>query len=58
MLMESKKVLVSKLLTTILKNAGNTIAVMVMVSVKMNPLMVTAIGDKLKTMKWKAMGQN
>jgi hypothetical protein len=58
MLMESKKVLVSKLVTTILKNAGNTIAVMVMVSVKMNPLMVTAIGDKLKTMKWKAMGQN
>jgi hypothetical protein len=44
MLMATKKVLVSQLLKAVKNNVGNTIVVNLMVSVKLNTLMV-AIGD-------------
>ena len=55
MLMATKKVLVSELLKTVKNNVGNTIVVNLMVSVKLNSLMVAAIGDNGKTVKGKAM---
>ena len=58
MLMATKKVLVSQLLKTVKNNVGNTIVVNLMVSVKLNSLMVTAIGDNGKTVKGKAMEQS
>jgi hypothetical protein len=36
----------------------NSVGVKLMVSVKLKTLMVTSIGDKLKTSKRKAMGQS
>ena len=42
---------------TVKNNVGNTIVVNLMVSVKLNPLMVTSIGDNGKTIKGKAMEQ-
>jgi len=41
----------------VINNAGNTIVVKGMVSVKLNSLMVAAIGDNGKTVKGKAMEQ-
>ena len=49
--------LVSQLWKTVVKNAEKTIVVKLMVSVKLNSLMVTAIGDNGKTIKGKAMEQ-
>ncbi len=57
MLMATKKVLVSEFGKTVIKNAENTIVVKVMVSAKLNSLMVTAIGDNGKTIKRKGMEQ-
>jgi hypothetical protein len=54
--MAKKKVLVSELLK-VKNNVGNTIVINLMVSVKLNSLMVTAIGDNGKTIKGKAMEQ-